>query len=539
MKNLVVVAVVLGMSSLLVSCGGGGESISGAQACATLAGKTIAGATVNAAVDIAASGPVPAYCRVSARIAPALNFELRIPNEWNGKLHYGGGGGFNGFIQSIYDAAGGGGTDLDNHGLNLAALKQGYINISSDSGHAGVIPGLEAIDASWIPGNPAAEHLYAEQSVPTVMASTVEMVKVAYKRAPSRSYFEGCSNGGREALIAAQRFPNLFDGIIARAPANFFVASVGSFQRNMQSVVLTPSLNFTPAKVALLSNAVLAACDGQDGVVDGMVSNAAACTFDANSARNTLRCVNGADSGDSCLSDGQLAVIDTWTSSRTFAGAYTTPGWALTGNENSSGNWDVWLFGGAQFAFQYAGISGLIQKDPATQPVPPQDATALNTLSFDFDAPANSAALASVSTAVDATNPDLRPFKNAGRKLLLWHGAADPALSVRNTNRYYGSLVAALGGQSSADEFARYYVAPGVNHCHGGVGADKSDLLSALDTWVTTGTAPGALTAAKIANGSTTLTRPLCAYPRYPRYVGPAGNAGAAALAANYTCVTP
>jgi Tannase and feruloyl esterase len=534
-------------------CGGSGDdpppTESAQQACSALAGKTAGGATVAAAAMVPASGVVPTYCKVNATIAPALNLEMRIPATWNGKLHYGGGGGFNGFIPALHDAAGGGGTDADNHGLNLAALNSGYINIGSDSGHAGKIPGAEPVDASWVPNDPAAERLFADAALPAVMYSAVEMIKTAYGRAPSKSYFEGCSNGGREALISAQRFPNLFDGVISRAPAVSFVSGAGAFQHNMRGIVLNPTLNFTPAKVALLSNAVLAACDGQDGVVDGVVSNPAACAFDANTARSTLRCAGGADTGDSCLSDGQLAVVDTWTAPALFAGKYAHAGWPLTGNESTAGNWDRWLLAAAgpgapagsaaaHFLFQYAGISGVLLRNPATQPLAFLDPAASDTLLYNYES--NPAALAAWSTAVDASDPDLRPYMNRGGKLLLWHGGSDPAISIKNTTAYYQSVVTKVGSQAQADSFTRYYVAPGVNHCHGGTGTDKSDLLAALDAWVVNGTAPSDLSAARLAiNGSTELTRPLCRYPRYPRYVGPAGDAAAAGQASNYTCTTP
>lgn len=536
---------------VVAGCGGGNEPVvvSTEQACTTLAGKTIGGAIVASAAMVAASGVVPTYCKVKALIAPALNFEMRIPQTWNGKLHYGGGGGLNGVIPALYDAPGGGGTDVDNHGINLAALNQGYINISSDSGHAGKIAGAEPADASWIANNPVAERLYAYAALPTVMHSTVELIKTAYGKAPSKSYFEGCSNGGREALIGAQRFPNLFDGVIARAPAYNFVAAIGTFQRNMKATLPNPTLNFTPAKVALLSSAVRAACDADDGVVDGVVSNPAACTFDASTARSTLRCPGGADTADSCLSDAQLSVVDTWTAPALFAGKYAHAGWPLTGNESASGNWDQWLQASAgpgapvgsaasQFLFAYAGIAGFIQRNPAMQPLAFLDPTASDTLRYDYES--NPAALAAFSTEVDASDPDLRPYMNRGGKLLLWHGAADPALSVSNTSAYYRNVVATVGGQTSADSFARYYVAPGVNHCHGGVGADKSDLLAALDAWVVNGRAPSDLSAAKwAADGSADHTRPLCRYPRYPRYVGPVGDALAQRQASNYSCVAP
>lgn len=539
------------LAALVAGCGGSDEpgTIGAEQACAALAGKTLAGAAVSAAAMVPASGVVPTHCKVNATIAPALHFELRIPQAWNGKLHYGGGGGFNGSIPALHDAAGGGGTDADNHGLNLAALTKGYINVASNSGHAGKIAGAEAVDASWAPGDPVALRRFADAALPAVMDAAVAMVKTAYGRAPSKSYFEGCSNGGREALIGAQRYPALFDGVIARAPAYGIVTTLGSFQRNMKAIVLNPALNFNAAKVALLSKAVLAACDGLDGVADGVVANPAACGFDAAAARTALRCAGGADAGDTCLSDAQLAVIDTWTSPAQFAGRFAHAGWALTGNESAPGNWDAWLLASAgpgapagsgayQFLFAYGGISGFVRRSPATQPLALLDPAATATLRYDFDS--DPAALWALAAELDATDPDLRPYMNRGGKLLLWHGGADPALSHRNTTAYYQAMVAKVGGQDRADAFARYYLAPGVNHCHGGAGADKTDLLAALDAWASAASAPGDLAAARrAADGSTALTRPLCRYPSYPRYVGPAGDAAAARQAAHYTCAAP
>lgn len=531
------------VAAALTACGGDDgvqhARLDAAQACAAFANQSLSGARVASAQVVASSGVVPAYCNVAVDMDAALHVEMRIPDRWNGKLHYGGGGGFNGFIQSVYDAAKGGNTDADNHGLNLAALQQGYINISSDGGHRGAIPGAEAVDASWVPGNPTAESLYAGAAIPAVMAGSVGLIRKVFGTPPTRAYFEGCSNGGREALIGAQRYPELFDGIISRAPASNYVAVVGAFQANMKATVLNSTLNFTPAKIRLLSSSVLAACDGLDGVSDGLVSNPAACTATASTIRTQLRCTGGADLGDACLSDAQLAVVDTWTNPKTFAGKYHSPGWPLTGNESGVDNWDSWLFGGTQFLFQYGAISGFIQKDPATQPLPPAGPAAVATLFFDFDAPANAAALAGFSATGDALDPDLRRFASAGRKLLLWHGSADPALSVRGTTSYYQNVVATVGGQAQADAFARYYIAPGVNHCHGGPGADRSDLLTALDNWVSNGSAPGVLGARRQTADATDFTRPLCPYPQYPRYTGPANDAAAARLASRYACTTP
>lgn len=515
------VALPLLSAMTLAGCWGGGDddntgapttgaAISADQACAALTGKTIAGASVTQAVAVAASGALPVYCKVDATIAPQLNLELRLPQQWNGKLYYGGGGGYNGAIPGL-------------SGGNLTALQQGYATVNSDSGHQG-----NGLSADFALDDPYAANLFGSLSVPTVMSSAREMLQAAYGKAPDRSYFEGCSNGGREALMAAQRNPNLFDGIIARAPAYNWVGFMGQFNRTAKAAA-APGGAFSAAKTALLAGAVRAACDAQDGITDGVVSNPQACSFDP----ATLRCAGGADTGDSCLSDAQLAVVQSWTSPAAWAGGtYTNAGWALSGNEDDPGAWGAWVTGNGnvqvalQYLFQDTTVKNYLARDRN------QDS-----LAYTWDA--NPAALFGLAALNDATNTDLRPFKNSGAKLILWHGGNDSALSHKATTAYYQGVVNTLGGQAAADEFVRYYIAPGVDHCAGGPGADTTDLLTALDAWVTQGSAPGTLSAAKQAGGNTTFTRPLCRYPQYPRYTGPANDATAATQAANYTCTAP
>jgi Tannase and feruloyl esterase len=470
--------------------------------CLMLSGKSIGGAQLGTTAVVAASATAPEYCRVPGLIAPKLNFELRLPTRWNGKLHYGGGGGYNGAIPPA----------------NLPALNQGYAQVSSDSGHQG-----SALDASFIQNDPQAAQLFGSLSVPTVTATALEVVRARYGRFPSRSYFEGCSNGGREGLMNAQRYPWLFDGIIARAPAYNWVGIMGAFNRTAKALA-APGGAMSPAKVSLLSNAVLAACDAQDGVADGVVSRPQACSFDA----HVLRCPGGSDAGNSCLSDAQLAVVDSWTQPTSISGgSYNYPGWPLSGNENDPAAWGAWVSSGTsalQFLFQDTTVKYYLAGNPAA-----------NSLTYDFNS--NPAALFGLSALNDATNANLHPFLGSNGKLMLWHGGNDSALSVRATTDYYNKVVAAVGGQANADQFVRYYVAPGVDHCAGGPGADTADLLSALNDWVTKRKPPGTLLAKKLnaTTGATVLSRPLCVYPQYPRYKG----SGDVNAAASFACTAP
>lgn len=483
-----------------------------AQACATLSGKTIGGATLTAAA-VPASGAIPTHCKVNGTLAPKLNFELRLPDAWNGKLHYGGGGGYNGAIPDIT--------------VSLSALKQGYATVSSDSGHQGSV-----IDASFALTDTHAAQLFGSLSVPTVMSTAIEAVTAAYGQLPSKSYFEGCSNGGREALMNVQRYPNLFDGVIARAPAYNWVGFMGAFNRTAKALS-APGGAFSPAKTSLLAKAVRDACDGLDGIVDGVVSNQAACTpavFDPAS----LRCPGGVDTGDTCLSDAQLAVVSSWTTDAVFTGSPTfrNAGWSLTGNEDSTTGLGLWVTGNGtvthalQFLFQDTTVKNYLARDP--------NANSLTYSPWDQ----NQNALYAMAALNDATNANILPFVNSGAKLILWHGGNDAALSRNSTAEYYNKVVAAVGGQNAADAFMRFYIAPGVDHCAGGRGADTADLLTALDGWVTGKAAPGTLTAQKLdpASGAVQFERPLCQYPKYPRYTGPANDPAAAKLASNYSC---
>jgi hypothetical protein len=504
---------------LLPACGGddddddddGASGVSAQQACNALDDRTVAGATLTA-VAVAASGAVPTYCKVNGTISPSLNFEMRLPDRWNGKLYYGGGGGYNGSIPPV----------------PVPALNAGYVAVASDSGHQG-----SGLSADFARTDPFAAQMFGSLSVPTVMSTALEAVRAAYGEAPSKSYFEGCSNGGREALMAVQRNPNLFDGVIARAPAYNWVGFMGHFNRTARALA-APGGSFSPAKTALLARHVREACDALDGIEDGVVSNLAACT-PAVVDVGALRCAGGGDTGNACLSDAQLAVVTSWTSDAVFSGnsTFRNRGWSLTGNEDDPGAWQAWTTGGGdvtaalQYLFQDTTVKNYLARDPA--------ADSLAWVPWDRDVNA----LYGLAALNDATNVDIRPFIHSGGKLILWHGANDAALSVNATTRYYTRMRSTVGA-NDADEATRFYVAPGVNHCAGGPGADSADLLQALDAWVTEDRAPGTLTAEKRdAAGDVAFSRPLCQFPAYPRYTGPADDDEAATRAENYTCTMP
>ena len=511
-----VAALVAMTASLLMSaCGGLGNGarpseITAQRVCSTLSGKTVGGATLTTEM-IPAGGAVPTYCKVKGTLAPALNFEIRLPDSWNGKLYYAGGGGYDGVMTDVV----------------VTPIAQGYAEVVSDSGHQG-----DGMSAAFALNDPFAAQLFGSLSVPTVMSTALKIMTAAYGVPPSKSYFEGCSNGGREALMAVQRNPNLFDGVIARSPGYNWVGFMGAFNRTAKALA-APGGAFTPAKTALLAKHIREACDGLDGIVDGIVSNPAMCAARVVNL-TALRCAGGADTGDTCLSDAQLAVIKSWTTDAVFAGnnTFRSSGYNLTGNEDDPAGFGLWVSGNGdvkkagQYMFQDTSVKYVLARDPNA-----------DSLKYIWDK--NQNALYSMAALNDATQTDIRPFINSGGKLIVWHGGSDMALSVNSTIEYMANVAKSVGA-ANASTSTRLYVAPGVNHCEGGAGPDKTDLLKALDEWVTKGIAPGTLIVEKLdAKGSVTRTMPLCQYPQYPEYTGPSDDAAAVKLATSYTCTSP
>ena len=546
-------------AAALAACGGGsgvpvlGQATPGSYtgACADLASRIgapantrITAATTVAAGTLAVSGQaVPEHCLVTGKMhertstvdgrAYAISFELRLPRNWNGRFLHQGNGGIDGAVVPATGAFGG--------GPRTHALLQGFAVLSSDAGHDGANGPIFGID-------PQARLDYGYQAVGKLTPMAKDAIKATYGKAPDRSYFGGCSNGGRHALVAASRYATDYDGFLVGAPGynlpKAAVANIFGAQR-YATVATNPtdlSTAFTAAERATVAAAVVAKCDALDGATDGLVQDVEACQRTFSFANDVPTCT-GARNG-SCLSAAQKTAI-----APIFSGAVTSTGAAVY----SSFPFDSGLGAGGIAFWEFtapvaldSGAVGLIFKSP------PESA------SFNGPAWALSTSIDSMVAQINATsgiytesglsfmtppNPsDMSRVRNRGGKILAYHGVSDPIFSVNDTAAWYDSLK-----QSTADpsDFARLFRVPGMGHCSGGPATDQFDALSALVTWVEQGTAPESLTASARGAGnaggvnaevpaswSATRTRPLCPYPKVARYNG----SGSLEDAASFSC---
>jgi feruloyl esterase len=460
---------------------------------------------------VAAADAAAAYCKLSAIIDPALRFELRLPIAWNRKVLFLGGSGYDGVIPA---------PDVLRPGPGVVTV--GYATIATDSGHiGGPFDGSFALD-------PDALVDFAYLARHRVLEAAREIMVTHYAESIRRTYFEGGSSGGREALIEAQRWPDSFDGVIARAPALDFTAVMLNANRIVQRAYGSADAWLPLAAVQTLSNAVLAACDELDGLADGIVGNVAACHFDP----SVLRCADGTSTD--CLTDAQVETANTVFSELQLDvplanGRTGYPGYPISGAEAGGGGWPLWMTG---FAFESPNSLLFLLQDDYFKYFVAKDA---QFDSLQLSPTAYTAELSALSTLLDATDPDLSAFTAHGGKLILWHGLADYAISAYGTLRYYERVVATAGGHEEADAFVRFYTSPAVDHTGSGNGAPLFDLLGALDAWVENGAAPGDLVAYRLENGAEIPFRPLCRYPTYPRYDG----IGDPHSAASFACVAP
>ena len=506
----------------------GGLTASAAAPCETLAALKLPTTTIHSAQTIAAGAftpptgsaalykPLPAFCRVTGTIRPTsdsdIRFEVWMPESaWNGKFQGVGNGGFAGSLSWSSMAI---------------PVVRGYATATTDTGHSGD-------DASWAVGHPEKVVDYGHRGIHVMTVTAKAVITAFYGAAPKKSYFLGCSNGGRQALMEAQRYPGDYDGIIAGAPANDFTHIIAAFAWNQQALLQDPASYLSAAKMAAVEKAALAACDTPDGQTDGLIDNPPQCHFDP----GTLLCT-GPDSG-ACLTAPQVAVMrKIYAGPKTAKGAVIFPG-LVPGGEGGEGGWPAWVLGAApeasaQFFFFRQFYGNMVFENPAWD---------YKTFRFETAVPRADKKLASI---LNATDPNLNPFQARGSKLILYHGWCDAAISGRNAVHYYETVVAKLGAKKAASA-VRLYMVPGMQHCSAGPGPDEfwgmhgtpsdpqHDLTKALEAWVEQGHAPAAIVASKVTGGKVMRTRPLCPYPGIAHYMG----AGSVHEAASFACETP
>src|SRR5882672_7490617 len=489
-------------------------------------GATIASAQIQTVpTDPTAPGAASEYCKVLGAIAPVdpnappVNFEVNLPTQWNGKAVQYGGGGTNGTLIT------GLGVLRDARRDTPVPVARGFATWGTDSGHQNAkLPEAQAFALNQ---ESLVNMAYGAYKKTHDVGRRIAMA--FYDRAPAKIYYFGGSEGGREALMMAQRFPADFDGIVSVVPVANYTGI--NLVRNKVAVLQQSGGWISPAKVKTLMSAVNAACDTLDGLADGVISAYEKClsVFDA----KTLRCANGADTGDTCLSDAQIEadrIVH-----RPFAYPFTLangvkafPGWTYGSEEQPGGMIDA-VTGAepAHFPIVNEKVQSIAwgNSNGFVRYILARDAK-FNPLQFSTQELA--VRVREISDLFDTTNPDLSAFLARGGKLILKGNGADYQRSVLQEITYYKSVVAKME-QARADQFIRFYVTPGVNHPGNGVlssGAPvpaKVDLLGALDGWVESSKAPGELvqvTQEAKSPFKVAASRPMCLYPSYPRYKG-------------------
>jgi Tannase and feruloyl esterase len=562
-------------AALLAACGGGGDGFPQLAAavganftgsCASLQSMLASFANTQiTAVETVADGTlkvagksVAEHCRVTGkmheRVSPvdgktyAIGFELRLPKAWNGRYLYQGNGGIDGTVVTATGSTGGGPL--------THALYQGFAVISSDAGHSGSTPDFGV--------DPQARLDYGYQAVAKLTPMAKNAIKATYGKGPDRSYFAGCSNGGRHGMVAAARYYADYDGILAGAPGyNLPKAAVANLAgaRLYQTVATVPVTNqidlataLTDAERRYVAGRVAAKCDALDGATDGIVQDVAACQAAFSPANDIATCTGARDG--TCLSAQQKTVL-----AKVFSGTTTSNGALIY----ASFPWDAGFSGGAAgvasggspvgsgvpfwefFASLNldAGATGIIFK------VPPESPTGFNPTQFslttDIDAlyagitATNALYTESAMSFMTPPNPTrMTGLRDRGGKIIVYHGVSDPIFSVNDTEAWYTGLQRDSGGG-----FSRFYRVPGMGHCSGGPATDQFDMLTPLVNWVEKGQVPAEITASARGAGNAggvnadlpstwaaDRTRPLCAYPKVARYNG----SGSLELASSFSC---
>jgi feruloyl esterase len=469
--------------------------------------------------------PVP-HCKVAGVIGPEIHFELLLPEKWNGKFVMGGGGGFVGSVM--------------NTSLMFGSLQAGYATVGTDTGHQG-----HPLDASWAHNNLERLVNFGHQAVHRTAVTAKALIKAYYQNDIARSYFTGCSRGGGQGFMEAQRYPEDFDGIVAGAPAFNWVPGLAAIATGVSQAMYPDPHKMEAAVVGpkeqeLIESSYLDMCDEQDGIKDGILNDPRQCTFDV----ATLLC-KGKET-DTCLSKEQLAAVRV-----IYDGPKDSKGKPLFygfpfGGETAIGGWPRWLTGGLNFQADLDEFQGGVDVGDFEAPVSPSAFYGFGNgimkyfvyndpdwsyEGYDFDRLERDSER--VAETLNATNPDLSAFRKRGGKLIIYTGWSDAAAPGPAIVGYYEDV---LEHDQTAAEDVRLFMMPGVEHCFGGPGPSFVNFLMEIDQWVETGKAPEQTTAYWLdekmqPNGS----RPVCAYPKVAKYDGK----GDTRDASSFSCVSP
>jgi feruloyl esterase len=526
------------MKTLLLTLILGAAALRAEDACGKLAQWKAAGVTVTSAATETSDIPMgpnrqpmslAPRCRVKVTARPTsdseIRFELWMPVDgWNGKYEQAGNGGWAGAIpvESI-----------------AHAVKRGYAAAGTDDGHSG------GGGADWAIGHPEKLIDFGYRALHETAIHAKQLIRTYYGKDAERAYFFGCSDGGREALMEAQRYPEDFHGIIAGAPANDWSNLAAGLIWDELALLSEPGSALAMDQLPIIERAVLDACDTLDGVKDGLLEDPRRCRFDP----GVLTCKDGQSAG--CLTPQQVAALrKIYAGPRDVqSGAMISPGYS-PGTEGAPASWPGWIVAAPpekaiQFFFANSFYGQAVH-----------ERTKWDFRSFDW---ARDVALGNgkAGSVIDSTNPDLRSFRAHGGKLIHYHGWGDAAIPGVSSISYYEKVRAFLatysdprsGAPDSIQDFYRLFMVPGMGHCAGGYGPNnfgntltpvqkdaENDVLTALETWVEKGTPPARLIGTgKTRDGSKPLTRPLCPYPQTAKYDGK----GDPNSAASFTCAAP
>ena len=483
-----------------------------AASCDSLASLSLSHATITSAQTVAAGGftppaggggaqrpdaykKLPAFCRVAATLKPSSDSDIRIEvwlpvSGWNGKFEAVGNGGWAGNIS--YNAL-------------ATGLAAGYATASTDTGHSGG-------NGGFVVGHPEKLIDFGPRSIHEMTVKGKAIVAAFYGSAPKFSYYDGCSTGGRQGLSAVQHYPADFDGVVAGAPANNWTNQQAAALWTASATLLDKASYLSKEKFALLHKAVIAACDGLDGVKDGVMEDPTRCHFDP----KELLCAG--EENALCLTAPQVEaarkIYSPAVNPRTKEAYY--PGFergSELGWGAKAGGPEPWSNGLDYFKY-------VVFRNPNW-----------DWKTFDFDKDVALAAKVDNGT-INSLDANLRPFQSRGGKLLTYHGWSDNLIAPTNSVNYYKQVQEAMGGPEQISSWYRLFLVPGMGHCRGGEGTDTFDPVAALDQWVEQGVAPERIPASRVTNGAVDRTRPLCPYPQTAQYKG----SGSTDDAANFVC---